>query len=1276
MMILPDRAAAAASCDQVDNPAVPVQYITCRYTDDRGHLGGPVLGEGWIDFPMYLGSNTTGVAMVYGQWDDLANVNFNGYDLVRLLYQAGSPVSGSMCWPTGHSIRWSDADIAVPSYAFFPGMVNHLNVYLADACGEFRAVDIQLQVTHAVATGPPTMTLSASKNPIIRGESVTISWTTTNATVIYDYQSHQVTTEVPTGSRTYTPQQRTTYWFTAGNGVSPWIPTRSITIDVVDPPTPTMNFTVNGTSGALTVPAHSPLQLVWTTQYVDSCTKSATPARSDWTGAAGLPIGTQSITSLTTTTTFTLSCTAAPTAYRPAGWSDSKSITVTVGTNWLTLNEPQLDCTTNITQPQLTLTWGGTPPTGVTPIRFYVWVDGNNTSTVANAGPTSWTTTFPVVNLTTATYFVTALLSHPGTSVTSSVMSNSITYPVHCSENFGANLRPPEATVSPGNSQRFTASASMNEIPLQLNQRATTSQQICETTQTFESNYVGATFGQLESAGWVATASGSPRLSVRGSGGNPDQQLEFRRLAGAWPGSSGEYVQRLGGIPSPGSTMATPLASGSVSFDVKPLQSDASLGIYLQSQRGNAVMVYLGSSGLLQYRDSALPAGSDQRRSLGVPYQANQWQRLTLEWTPVAVTIAVNGTVVANGLPYSLPAMAGPISALVLMSGAGVGWGASTAGNFLIDNVTYPNSCSLATSNLTYQWSVNPLVGTITPDPTHPELATLTATNNLGSYNDAVSVRTVFAPSGSAPFDETARVQVTIVPGGAGLIQGDVHAGGAVRNLAVDQNSVVSASGDVDVTGSSLKIPNYAPSNQLNWDEAKGAIVDQAKRLRKERVTTDQVFPVAGVSGSRASGFTLSDSVFNLNPKNGLPTDRNDVDRTKPEGTVWWVPGNLTIDRPITVYGRGTLLVEGKVTITADISYGPPIGGTPASLGIIAACTAESAASCPSSSDITIAPSVAKLVGAYFSADGAIRFTADPGATGSPTATVDTQSGQVLHLKFDDPQLPPAYDSGPLTKYNGTCQRVAGFAYGAVTPANCPTPTDTLGGFFGRAAQFDGVDDVVTIPAQYGDQTFQGSSKLTVGTWLKLSDTLTAGNDRTILSKAYTYQPTWELRLIGENHLRFTIGPSFSVEGRSSLIPGQWYWVTATYDNETVKLFVNGQLDGSAGPQLDQLQPVYNDSLVIGKNAFGIQKFFKGLIDDVLIWNKSFADDEVAVYYREQTGNAVSTATPFVANGLFVGRSIELGRVNAQIRYDGRISTDTPPGFGAVPQPGIRETAP
>jgi hypothetical protein len=96
MMILPDRAAAAASCDQVDNPAVPVQYITCRYTDDRGHLGGPVLGEGWIDFPMYLGSNTTGVAMVYGQWDDLANVNCSTKpDHQSLAVCAGQPVTPS-----------------------------------------------------------------------------------------------------------------------------------------------------------------------------------------------------------------------------------------------------------------------------------------------------------------------------------------------------------------------------------------------------------------------------------------------------------------------------------------------------------------------------------------------------------------------------------------------------------------------------------------------------------------------------------------------------------------------------------------------------------------------------------------------------------------------------------------------------------------------------------------------------------------------------------------------------------------------------------------------------------------------------------------------------------------------------------------------------------------------------------------------------------------------------------------------------------------------------
>ena len=58
-------------------------------------------------------------------------------------------------------------------------------------------------------------------------------------------------------------------------------------------------------------------------------------------------------------------------------------------------------------------------------------------------------------------------------------------------------------------------------------------------------------------------------------------------------------------------------------------------------------------------------------------------------------------------------------------------------------------------------------------------------------------------------------------------------------------------------------------------------------------------------------------------------------------------------------------------------------------------------------------------------------------------------------------------------------------------------------------------------------------------------------------------------------------------------------------------------------------------------------------------------------------GTSLSSDPVLTATGLFVGNSIVLGRGNLNLTYDSAaIGQRTPPGFGVVSFPGIRETAP
>ena len=219
----------------------------------------------------------------------------------------------------------------------------------------------------------------------------------------------------------------------------------------------------------------------------------------------------------------------------------------------------------------------------------------------------------------------------------------------------------------------------------------------------------------------------------------------------------------------------------------------------------------------------------------------------------------------------------------------------------------------------------------------------------------------------------------------ASQINGDVYSGGGVSNLNVGANSVVSASGSITNVNSNgitsnYQIPGYKTSNALQWETVNGIkgvkqiMSDETKILKNEHIDNSRTL------GTKASGKTIT-GVFNLNP----PVNQSysyisgtNVDAV--EGTIWYVPGDLTIQTPITFYGRGTIIVDGNVSITGNGAIFYPLDRLAikttdnnyalesASLGIILTA----------SGNVTVNPTVSGIVGAYFVPNGAINLMDDP----------------------------------------------------------------------------------------------------------------------------------------------------------------------------------------------------------------------------------------------------------------------------------------------------------
>lgn len=93
------------------------------------------------------------------------------------------------------------------------------------------------------------------------------------------------------------------------------------------------------------------------------------------------------------------------------------------------------------------------------------------------------------------------------------------------------------------------------------------------------------------------------------------------------------------------------------------------------------------------------------------------------------------------------------------------------------------------------------------------------------------------------------------------------------------------------------------------------------------------------------------------------------------------------------------------------------------------------------------------------------------------------------------------------------------------------------------------------------------------------------------------------------------------LSGNTVLNTNKWYFVAATYDSQGyMKVYLNGKLDGTAGPFLTPVN--YSSNLFIGKwsSADDIYKF-NGLIDEVKIYNTALTADEIKQDYN--SGSAI-----------------------------------------------------
>lgn len=160
-------------------------------------------------------------------------------------------------------------------------------------------------------------------------------------------------------------------------------------------------------------------------------------------------------------------------------------------------------------------------------------------------------------------------------------------------------------------------------------------------------------------------------------------------------------------------------------------------------------------------------------------------------------------------------------------------------------------------------------------------------------------------------------------------------------------------------------------------------------------------------------------------------------------------------------------------------------------------------------------------------------------------------------------------------------------------------PSWTTIGKFGGALDFDGEDDVVSLPNILNP----GETSFTAMAWVK-SGAL-GGGSSAIIGQLGTNGRNW-LYMDSNGVLASDVGNVTTVTS-STISDGSWHHVAIVSDGASVQLYVDGQLSGSGNAAAE---PEAGSMMLVGEG-------WNGKVDDLLIYSRTLDVSEISAIYDE-----------------------------------------------------------
>ncbi len=181
----------------------------------------------------------------------------------------------------------------------------------------------------------------------------------------------------------------------------------------------------------------------------------------------------------------------------------------------------------------------------------------------------------------------------------------------------------------------------------------------------------------------------------------------------------------------------------------------------------------------------------------------------------------------------------------------------------------------------------------------------------------------------------------------------------------------------------------------------------------------------------------------------------------------------------------------------------------------------------------------------------------------------------------------------------------------------------------GGSLSFDGSNEYI----QLGDlSSTEGVDGLTVSAWVFIDQFSSAADaffsrDASAGSRGW-YLGSWNhANTGGLNIVRWlmsTNGSSNDALNTSELLVNTWYYVTGTWDNSKMKIYINDSLNNSINTSnTSSPTPNLSESLRIGLRLAGGSNYFNGSLALGQIYNRALAADEIRQNYEATVGRYI-----------------------------------------------------